>query len=302
MANRRYLRRARDLEPAPEAAGQAKKPGRALPVFLGLAAAGWAATRLDPSLAVLGLSAPAATLAAQIAAVPVFGLIGYGVGRLLQVVFGTPGEPDPQADERARQAAGRFGEDWALTWLDRLDEEHYLLRQVCVPTSRSRTGYREIDLLVVGPGGIVPVEVKHCAGTVVLGDPRASHWDQHRPGPRGEPQHQLLRNPLSQVVTAARALEHWLRRQGVRAHIKPLVLFTHPTFRWVLHAERRLEDYREASMARIGLPGPDPREIWLTRRRLTPEEVERIARLLYERLPSGEASASIMQPEPEPAT
>jgi hypothetical protein len=56
--------------------------------------------------------------------------------------------------------AGAAGEDHALTHLSRLSDEYTVFNQICLPDSKSRTGYREADFVVVGPNGVVIIENK----------------------------------------------------------------------------------------------------------------------------------------------
>jgi hypothetical protein len=56
--------------------------------------------------------------------------------------------------------AGAAGEDLALAHLSRLPDEYTVFNQICLPDSRSRTGYREADFVVVGPNGVFIIENK----------------------------------------------------------------------------------------------------------------------------------------------
>ena len=56
--------------------------------------------------------------------------------------------------------AGAAGEDHALTHLSGLSDEYTVFNQICLPDSRSRTGFREADFVVVGPNGVFIIENK----------------------------------------------------------------------------------------------------------------------------------------------
>ena len=60
--------------------------------------------------------------------------------------------------------AGAAGEDQALTYLSRLSDEYTVFNQICLPDSKSSTGYREADFVVVGPNGVFIIENKDYRG------------------------------------------------------------------------------------------------------------------------------------------
>ena len=124
--------------------------------------------------------------------------------------------------------AGLAGEELVATGLNRkLDDEWTLIRGY-----RNRRG--EIDHLLLGPGGVVAIEVKyrnatvHCDGD----DWRFDKYDNYgNLVEQGRITDGRGRSPSVQLNEPADALEELLRSRGHRVPVQRVVLFTHPRSR-----------------------------------------------------------------------
>jgi hypothetical protein len=134
----------------------------------------------------------------------------------------------PSADQQEILMAGIKGEQLVASGLGRvLNDEWTLIR-----------GYRnsrgEIDHLLLGPGGLIAIEGKHCNALVhCTGD----HWwftkfDRYGNAvERGEMTDNRGRSPSQQVNEPASQLESFLRSRGHPVAIQRVVLLTHPRSR-----------------------------------------------------------------------
>jgi hypothetical protein len=165
------------------------------------------ATRL-----VYGIGLPAALIAAVVwpVGIPVWGLIWLGCF-LAAKHAGSP--------EKLRGAAG---EERALSVLSGLPEQYAVFNQIELPDTRSRTGVREADFIVVGPNGVFIIENKDFRGTIV-GTEHDQNWQQHKIGRKGTPYVTYGRNPVRQVQTYVSLLAGIFRERGIKAWITPLV-------------------------------------------------------------------------------
>ena len=130
-------------------------------------------------------------------------------------------------DEESKLAAGVEGEQFVADELGRtLDDDWVLLRGY-----KNRRG--EIDHLLLGPGGMVAIEVKNINGTVHCdGDSwRVDKFDrygnlveQYGLGDAGA----RHRSPSVQLNEPADALEEFLRSRGEDVAALRVVLLTHP--------------------------------------------------------------------------
>ena len=127
-----------------------------------------------------------------------------------------------QKSGSAVMLAGAAGEEHALTHLSRLSDEYTVFNQICLPDSRSRTGYREADFVVVGPNGVVIIENKSYRGRVE-GDWNSDHWEIHKIGRCGTPYTKSCRNPVRQVQVYVSLLAAIFSSQGIKAWITPMV-------------------------------------------------------------------------------
>jgi len=86
---------------------------------------------------------------------------------------------------------------------------------------------REIDLVVIGRGGLYAIEVKNLRGAI-HGSEQDAHWVQRKRSLRGHSYEQQIRNPVRQVKGAARALRCYFKDRGIDLWIEGIVVFTHP--------------------------------------------------------------------------
>ena len=86
----------------------------------------------------------------------------------------------------------------------------------------------EIDRILVGPHGIAAFEVKSNKGKVYH---KSGRWQVERSGRDGRSLgwKELARAPDAQVTKAVRALEQWLKRNGIDLPVVRVVLFTRAT-------------------------------------------------------------------------
>lgn len=136
--------------------------------------------------------------------------------------------PGRRSDREAVLQAGVAGEQSAETALGRVFGDDWVMLR----GYRNRAG--EIDQLLLGPRGLVAIEVKHLNATVHCDD---DHWradkydkygnlvDQHPITDRGG------RSPGRQLNEPADALEQLLHSRGHPVPIQRVVLLTHPRSR-----------------------------------------------------------------------
>ena len=137
----------------------------------------------------------------------------------------------PTGREEASRAGKRAEDEFAAELGERLNDEWLLFR-----------GYRnakgEIDQVLVGPGGVVAVEVKYVNATVAIdGDV----WDAVKVGNYGERFDRARledargRTPSVQLNEAADALAGFLERFGRAVDVERVVMMMHPKARVVRH-------------------------------------------------------------------
>lgn len=147
---------------------------------------------------------------------------------LWNVQSSTPGRPAParvDANEEGKLKAGLQGEQAVASWLtDALGDEWTLLRGYS-------NGRGEIDHLLLGPAGLIAIEVKHRNATVYVDgdqwwfekydryDNRVEEgWITDRGG----------RSPSKQLNDSAGQLEEFLQSRGQPIVIERVVVLTHP--------------------------------------------------------------------------
>jgi Nuclease-related domain len=132
------------------------------------------------------------------------------------------------SDQEEILTAGMAGEEMAAIGLGRLlGDDWTLLRGY-----RNRGG--EIDQLLLGPGGLIAIEVKHRNATVHC-DGDEWWFDKYdRYGnlvDQGRIRDRRGRSPSAQLNEPASLLEEFLRSRGCPARIERVVLLTHPRSR-----------------------------------------------------------------------
>ena len=118
--------------------------------------------------------------------------------------------------------AGADGEDYTLSLLSELPDDYAVLNQLVVPDPTSAYGRREIDFVVVGPGGLFVVECKNYRGLVSGGEYDGT-WRLDKVGRQGTPYASEVTNPVRQVRKQVAALNKHLAASGVQASVVPLV-------------------------------------------------------------------------------
>lgn len=121
--------------------------------------------------------------------------------------------------------AGAAGEDIAVEILQQLPDSYTIYNQVDIPNEKSKTGFNEADLIVVGPNSIFVIEVKHNNGSIV-GTDGDREWTVNKVGRGGGEYSKSMRNPISQVKKAVWLLSEDMKKKKSRAWIQGVVLFS----------------------------------------------------------------------------
>lgn len=149
------------------------------------------------------------------------------------VPFAEPSPPSPSdhlplTDEEAKLAAGIEGEERVATSLaEALRDEWTLLRGYC-----NRRG--EIDQLLLGPAGLIAIEVKSNNATVYV---KGKEWrfrkfdNYGNQVKEGRITDERGRSPSQQIGEAAAELERFLAKRGQQIAIEPVVILAHPRAR-----------------------------------------------------------------------
>ena len=133
--------------------------------------------------------------------------------------------------------AGAAGEDHALAQLSRLPDEYTVFNQICLPDSRSRTGFREADFVVVGPNGVFIIENKDYRGRVE-GDWNSAHWEVHKISRCGTPYMKSCRNPVRQVQVYVSLLAAIFSGRDIKAWITPMVSLSRDNSLGLINSEK----------------------------------------------------------------
>ncbi|ART79772.1 nuclease-related domain-containing protein [Oceanisphaera avium] len=122
--------------------------------------------------------------------------------------------------------AGAAGEDKVMERLRQLPDTFTVYNQVDIPNARSRTGFNEADIIVVGPNAVFIIEVKHNSGRISGSDSDAQ-WRVKKVSRRGGIYGKTMRNPIAQVKRLIWLLSGELKAKHSRAWIQGVVLFSH---------------------------------------------------------------------------
>ena len=152
-----------------------------------------------------------------------FELGGYGITH-----SPTRGEkffrPDPKFndDRIANDPRGIFGEA-AMTALtarvcDTDKRRYVLMRNLYIP---ARSGYTEIDALLLHQSGMYVLESKNISGEI-SGDLESERWNQYL----NEHTEHTFHNPVRQNIGHILALEHFLKIRHEQAHFISFVVFS----------------------------------------------------------------------------
>lgn len=122
--------------------------------------------------------------------------------------------------------AGAAGEDIVIERLKQLPDSYTVYNQVDIPNAKSRTGYNEADIIVVGPNAVFVIEVKHNSGRI-SGTDSDAQWRVKKVSRGGGIYGKTMRNPISQVKRLIWLLSRELKAKHSRAWIQGVVLFSH---------------------------------------------------------------------------
>ncbi|MBU3824593.1 MAG: NERD domain-containing protein [Candidatus Oceanisphaera merdipullorum] len=122
--------------------------------------------------------------------------------------------------------AGAAGEDLVIDLLRDLPDTFTVYNQVDIPNAKSRTGFNEADVIVVGPNAVFIIEVKHNSGSIKGAD-GDSEWRVEKTSRGGNVYGKTMRNPISQVKRLVWLLSKDLKAKHSRAWIQGVVLFSH---------------------------------------------------------------------------
>lgn len=124
--------------------------------------------------------------------------------------------------------AGAIGEDLCIDTLLNLPDNYTIFNQVNVPNIKSKTGFNEADVIVVGPQSVFVVEVKHNNGSISGGvDDR--DWTVQKVGRGGTAYEKSMRNPISQVKKLVWLLSEEFKKTKNRVWIQGVVVFSNST-------------------------------------------------------------------------
>lgn len=96
---------------------------------------------------------------------------------------------------------------------------------------RSRS---EIDMVMLGKGGIIIVEVKNHSGTI-SGSDTDETWSQFKHYRDGKNVEGELKNPIKQITRQRDILKNILREEGINAWVESVVFFSNPFVRLKLN-------------------------------------------------------------------
>lgn len=118
--------------------------------------------------------------------------------------------------------SGAFGEDFTLSVLKTLPDHYVVFNQVELPDPCSRTGYRELDFVVLGPSGIFVIESKNHNGRIE-GEESDAKWTIHKTGRRGGRYRGTIRNPVRQTKHQVQVMRQYLKKRKVTEGITGVV-------------------------------------------------------------------------------
>ena len=123
--------------------------------------------------------------------------------------------------------AGARGEDATLAMLSSLPDSYTIINQILVPDQRSRTGFTELDFVVLGPNGVFVIEVKNNNSRKV-GSEKDRQWTVYKVGRKGTPYTATIRNPIKQLKGQIWVLSNFIRERGYKIWVDGVVFFSNP--------------------------------------------------------------------------
>ncbi|KZY43421.1 hypothetical protein A3732_14340, partial [Oleiphilus sp. HI0050] len=121
--------------------------------------------------------------------------------------------------------AGAVGEDITMNVLSHLPDSYTIYNQVDLPNEKSRTGFNEADIIVMGPDTVFVIEVKHNNGSI-YGTEGDKDWHVQKVGRGGTPYSKTMRNPIAQVKKLVWLLSDDLKKKNGRAWVQGVVVFS----------------------------------------------------------------------------
>lgn len=100
--------------------------------------------------------------------------------------------------------------------LSQLPDTFTVYNQVYIPNVKSRTGFNEADVIVVGPNAVFVIEVKHNSGSITGAD-SDREWQIKKASRGGIVYGKTMRNPISQVKRLVWLLAGELKAKHSRA-------------------------------------------------------------------------------------
>ena len=140
-------------------------------------------------------------------------------------------------------AAGAKGEDLAVQVIRQLPAGYTLFNQVRI--ARADRNPIEADLIVVGPGVVHVIEVKHNKGEIQI-RPDSPEWTVFKTGRKGGSYESSMRNPIKQVRGQVDALARYLKSQGIKQWVSGSVVLSHP------EAEFQPMTHQDVAVLRLG--------------------------------------------------
>lgn len=165
---------------------------------------------------VLAVGAPVALIAAAL-----FPQLWWLIAVLAILLF------VPVFNSGSIKRAGAQGEDATLQVLSGLPDSYFILNQLMIPSREKRSGFAELDFVVVGPNGLFVIEVKNNNSRIV-GSGEEGDWTIHKVGRGGTPYRSAMKNPVRQLKGQIWALANLLRERRHKAWIDGVLYFSNP--------------------------------------------------------------------------
>lgn len=140
-------------------------------------------------------------------------------------------------------AAGAEGENLAVQVIQQLPAGYTPFNQVRIPRADRKS--IEADLIVVGPGVVHVIEVKHNKGEIQI-RPESLEWTVFKTGRKGGSYESKMRNPIKQVRGQVDALARYLKSQGIKQWVTGSAVLSHP------EAEFQPMTYQDVAVLGLG--------------------------------------------------
>lgn len=116
---------------------------------------------------------------------------------------------------------GSLGEMQVAAWLHDLTNDGYVIfNNILLPNGSSATGDTELDLLLVGPHGILVIEVKSHIGILeVFG---SDDWYCYKPGKENEGRQ--IKSPVGQCIVQIKLVKHYLEKLGFNIPVRAMIV------------------------------------------------------------------------------